>query len=202
LNPPAAPSYINITAVATSVCGGRIYRYATQTLTSGAAAYAPAISYEWTFTGILGATAILDSGSLNGQVIRIKFTGNSAAFAGDSVRVRFFSSCGYSANKSTKLTNTALLGCQQVSTGKIDFENKFDIVLFPNPTHNNFNLQVKSTSTKTITVRIFDVQGRLIKTLEVFASDINNIGNDLKSGTYMFEITQGKEKKTVRGVKY
>jgi len=144
----------------------------------------------------------LDSGSLNGQVIRIKFTGNSAASAGDSVRVRFVSSCGYSANRSTKLTNTALLGCPQVSTGKVDSENTFDVDLYPNPTNNSFNLQVKSTSRKAITVRIFDVQGRLIKTIEVFASEINNIGNELKSGTYMFEILQGKEKRTVRGVKY
>jgi len=49
---------------------------------------------------------------------------------------------------------------------------------------------------------IYFNEGRLIKTMEVFASEINNIGNDLKSGVYMFEITQGKEKKTVRGVKY
>jgi len=61
---------------------------------------------------------------------------------------------------------------------------------------------VSSTSREAFSVKVFDVQGRLIKTMEVFASEINNIGNDLKSGVYMFEITQGKEKKTVRGVKY
>jgi hypothetical protein len=38
--------------------------------------------------------------------------------------------------------------------------------------------------------------------MQVFASEINNFGNELKLGTYMFEITQGKEKKVVRGVMY
>jgi hypothetical protein len=61
---------------------------------------------------------------------------------------------------------------------------------------------LSSTSREIFTVRVLDVQGRLIKSLAVLASEINNIGDDLKSGVYMFEITQGKEKKTVRGVKY
>ena len=51
-------------------------------------------------------------------------------------------------------------------------------------------------------MKVLDVQGRLIKSLFVYATEINNIGNDLKSGVYMVEITQGKEKKTVRVVKY
>jgi hypothetical protein len=51
-------------------------------------------------------------------------------------------------------------------------------------------------------VKVFDVKDRLIKIMEVFATEINNIGNELKMGTYWFDLTQGKEKKTVRGVRY
>jgi hypothetical protein len=117
------------------------------------------------------------------------------------VTVSGLSNCGQS---QPRLINVKLTGCPTAVTGKTDaIENRnWDVRFFPNPTKSTFNLQVSSTSREAFSVKVFDVQGRLIKTMEVFASENNNFGNELKSGTYMFEITQGKEKKTVRGVKY
>jgi len=105
---PLAPASITITAVQTNVCGARIYRYAAPALPVATATAAAATGYEWSFTGTLGANATIDSGDVNSRIIRVSFTSNAVAGAGDSVRVRYSSSCGYSANKTAKLSNTAL----------------------------------------------------------------------------------------------
>lgn len=106
LSAPAAPSSITITAVQTNVCGARIYRYAAPALPAGTTATVAATGYLWSFTGILGANAVIDSGTSGSRVIRVRFTSNAAAVAGDSVRVLYLSSCGNSNNRSVKLTNT------------------------------------------------------------------------------------------------
>jgi hypothetical protein len=105
---PAAPTALTITAVAPSVCGAKVYRYAapaiTTALATGTATVAPVTGYLWSFTG-LGTNAVIDSGDVNSQVIRVSYTSNAAAASGDSVRVAYTSLCGNSLNKSAKLTN-------------------------------------------------------------------------------------------------
>jgi len=156
----------------------------------------PITMHRWTrpnFTNITSATA--DSGTIS-LLIQTGFTGGN-------VTAKCQSPCGANGSaKSQALTHTACPAGTKNSNANTGAIGSFDVNIFPNPTKSAFNLQVSSTSREAFSVKVFDVQGRLIKTMEVFASEINNIGNDLKSGVYMFEITQGKEKKTVRGVKY
>jgi Secretion system C-terminal sorting domain/PKD-like domain len=156
----------------------------------------PITMHRWTrpnFTSITSATA--DSGTIS-LLIQTGFTGGN-------VSAKCQSSCGVNGTaKSQALTHTACPSGTKNSNANTGAIGSFDVNIFPNPTKSSFNLQVSSTSRETFSVKVLDVQGRLIKSKIVFASEINNIGNDLKSGVYMFEITQGKEKKTVRGVKY
>ncbi len=152
--------------------------------------------HHWTkpnFTSITSST--LDSGTIS-LLIQTGFTGGN-------VTAKCQSTCGVSgASKSQALTHTACPSGTKnsnVNTGAIGL---FDVNIFPNPTTSAFNLQISSSSSEAFAVKVLDVQGRLIKSLVVYATEINNIGNDLKSGVYMVEITQGKEKKTVRVVRY
>ena len=108
LSVPAAPASLTITAIQTNVCGAKIYRYAAPSLPAATTTSVAATGYVWSFTGTLGANAILDSGTISSQVIRVKFTQNQASVSGDSVRVCYTSACGNSSNKSSKLTNTLL----------------------------------------------------------------------------------------------
>jgi hypothetical protein len=108
LSAPAAPSSLTITALQTNVCGSKIYRYAAPLLPAATSTAVVATGYMWSFTGTLGANAILDSGSVNSRVIKVKFTQNQASVTGDSVRICYTSACGNSSNKSSKLTNTLL----------------------------------------------------------------------------------------------
>jgi len=106
---PAAPTVI-VTAVQTTVCGARKYRYAASALPAATTTAAAANGWYWSLPaeGLVGITGTLDSGTVNSQVIVVSYTSNAAASAGDSIRVRFTSICGLGAEKATKLTNTAL----------------------------------------------------------------------------------------------
>ena len=75
---------------------------------AGTISNAAATGYAWDFVGILSSTAIIDSGTLNSRIIRMKFVNNNAATIGDSVRAYYLSSCGNGLVKAAKLTNTNL----------------------------------------------------------------------------------------------
>ena len=78
----------------------------------------------------------------------------------------------------------------------------FDVNLFPNPTTSNFNLQISSSAKDPVSVKISDIQGRLIKSIFVLPSEINVIGNNFKTGVYLLEVRQGNLNKTIRAVKF
>jgi hypothetical protein len=61
---------------------------------------------------------------------------------------------------------------------------------------------VKSSSTEAPTVRVLDFNGRFIKSVKLSSNSNVNMGSDLKAGTYMLEVRQGKEVKMVRVVKF
>lgn len=105
---PLAPASISITLLSNSTCNSKIYRYTMPLLTPGTTTRATAIGYQWSFTGNLAAAAILDSGTMNSRVIRMKYLNNNAAEAGDSVRANYLSSCGNGLIKAVKLPNVAL----------------------------------------------------------------------------------------------
>ncbi len=108
LSPPIAPASITITPVQTNICGARIYRYTAPALPAATAANGAATGWKWTLLGSLSATAVVDSGSLTDQVVRIRFASNSAAATGDSILLRYNSTCGLSPYRAAKLTNTSL----------------------------------------------------------------------------------------------
>jgi hypothetical protein len=317
LNPPLAPASISITAVSTNICGARKYRYRAPTLPAATVNYAAATGYSWDFTGILGADAVVDSGSLTSQTLRVIFSSNAAAQIGDSVRVLYTSACGNSPRRSVKLTNTLLLppaaptsigielkqdvcnarkyryiapatlpaatasrgagsgylwsmpigslgitgvldsgtlnsqkivivyssnaaaatgdsihlrytsacgngdvrarkltntfkfGCQQI-TGKMPYTgdeaanqpNSLQLQVTPNPSRTDFRLLVNSKYAEAIIVRVFDMQGRLLIPMRIAAGNALSIGGQLPPGTYILEVRQGKEIRSMKLLKY
>jgi hypothetical protein len=108
ISPPLSPSAITITPLSIGTCGAKVYRYAMPLVTAGTTSNAAATGYAWEFIGTLSANAIIDSGTLNSRIIRMKFVNNNAAAAGDSVRAYYLSTCGNGSVKSTKLNNANL----------------------------------------------------------------------------------------------
>ena len=79
---------------------------------------------------------------------------------------------------------------------------EFKVNVYPNPTAYDFSIQVLSKSNEPITVRILDVNGKVISVGNTFLKG-NNIkaGANLPGGTYIAEVTQGTNRKTVKLVK-
>ena len=208
---PAAPASIVATNVSVTTCGARLYRYTAPVLTSaqlaGTATAAPITGYLWSFVGTLGANATIDSGDVNSRIIVVRYTSNAAAATGDSVRVRYTSSCGNGANRALKLTNLAL-SCSSPANNPVTkvapvvAPSEMNVKVYPNPTTNNFNVQVLSGNTGMSVVRVMDLQGRVLKTMQVSANETVNLGSDLRAGAYIVEVRQGKSVKTTRVLKF
>jgi hypothetical protein len=79
--------------------------------------------------------------------------------------------------------------------------NGFIVKALPNPTKNYFTLQLQSDKNEVVEVRLLDVQGRSIYRNRVAANSIVSFGNELTSGTYILEVTQGDDRKTMKLIK-
>ncbi len=164
-----------------------------------ASAVTGALSYVWT----LPAGAVLDSGS-NGLRIKVRFL---TAGANDSIFVQAVGTNGCAGTK--KVLKLVTTGCvtQLISRTIVPSTIKtsidpMKINVYPNPTTNTFQMFVKTPTASKITMRVLDVQGRLIKTISFNSDETIAFGNDLKSGVYMVEVREGNVVKTVRVVKY
>ena len=197
---PAAPSTLTATLVSDE-CGARVYRYTAAALTAGSATASAATGYTWTLpTGSSVATsATLDSGVLSGagaRFIRLKFTNNGAAATGDSVRVRYTSACGVSANKGLKLTNVAkvcLLGAPVYAKG-VNGSEVINAEIYPNPNNGIFTLNVQTgiMTAAIAKVQIIDMYGRVVNQ---FTAKNNN-------GSIFMNISDSKLVNGLYSVKY
>ncbi len=87
-----------------NLCGARTYRYSAATTLN-------ATGYNWILPtsvgGISGVT--LDSGfATSSRVIVVTYASNAAALNSDSIKVRAYSGCGFTAYKAAKLSNALL----------------------------------------------------------------------------------------------
>ncbi len=208
-NPPAIPASITVSVVQDS-CGARIYRYAAPVLPVGTSSNASPDGYEWFMpTGsAVAASGSLDSGSLSGSAaryIRIKYTRNTAAVIGDSIRVRYTSVCGVGSKKALKLTNTNL-----VCIGGKSFESKGNLItsesskLFPNPNNGVFTLQVNTGTLENskVLIQVSDMLGKVVYQSNSICNNglLNTQVNtsNLSNGIYNVRYTIGSTTKTIK----
>ncbi len=80
--------------------------------------------------------------------------------------------------------------------------NELRIKVYPNPTSSYFIIQLYSKNTEPVTVRILDMNGRVmsVETKPLKTGNIT-VGADLPQGIYIAEIRQGKDIKTTKLVK-
>ncbi|TWI48062.1 putative secreted protein (Por secretion system target), partial [Flavobacterium glaciei] len=77
----------------------------------------------------------------------------------------------------------------------------FNVIAYPNPSNQYFNVELKGVSTEKVDIKVYDVLGRTIKHVESINGQPVRFGDDLPSGTYIAIITQGTNQKTVRLIK-
>lgn len=79
---------------------------------------------------------------------------------------------------------------------------RFDVMAYPNPSQNNFNITVKTNSVnEKILMQVVDMYGRVIETRNVNANSGIRFGDRYNPGTYFVRIIQGKEHKEIKLVK-
>jgi aryl carrier-like protein len=101
--PSVSPAITQV--LVSNLCGARTYRYS-------AAVTANATGYNWILpTSVGGVSGVtLDSGfATSSRVIVVTYASNAAALSTDSIKVRAYSGCGFTAYKAAKLSNTALV---------------------------------------------------------------------------------------------
>ena len=79
--------------------------------------------------------------------------------------------------------------------------SSLEVSIAPNPTGNVFNVQVKAPKKESISLRVLDVNGKTAFAAKGMPGQIFHFGEQLKAGTYMVEVRQGEEVKTVKAVK-
>jgi hypothetical protein len=79
----------------------------------------------------------------------------------------------------------------------------FKAVAYPNPFADNFMLDVKTSSSSNVNVKVYDMVGRLIEQKDVRVSEMESatIGGQYPSGVYNVVVSQEDSVQTVRVVK-
>lgn len=189
----------SITVTNTSPCPSREYTYSIPSLPANAS------TLSWTVP--TGATITAGQGTTS-----ITVTYPSSAVTG-YVTVQAFNNCSASSIRKLSINLPvctppapfARIAGRENNPAKKNTElpsEKWDATIYPNPSISDFTLQVNTQSPERITVKIYEVQGRLIKEINLSENKIIHIGQELKPGTYLIEVRQGNQIKTTRALKF
>jgi hypothetical protein len=73
-----------------------------------------------------------------------------------------------------------------------------DFVIYPNPTEDELNVSFQMEVSQALEMKVTDLTGKMVKTVQILGAVGNNLAvlsvNELSSGTYFLEISNGNEK--------
>ncbi|MGL2966453.1 T9SS type A sorting domain-containing protein [Flavobacterium sp. XGLA_31] len=164
---------------------------ASKILTVGAGSIG-SVQWQWSttsttsgFTDIVGATG-------NSYVV------TNPAVGANYFRVKMSNTCG------VEVFGTAItVWYKDCTPAKAEVKAPFNVVAYPNPYTENFNLSLTTSSVDTVGVAIYDMTGKLIDQRTVRPSEVSDlqVGDRYPSGVYNVVVTQGSEVKTLRVIK-
>ncbi len=71
---------------------------------------------------------------------------------------------------------------------------RMTVTVFPNPFTTDLHLMIKSRSNTSVTLRLYNLKGQLVKSVDAFPNQVLNINEkDLASGIYFLKTIQGEE---------
>ncbi len=80
--------------------------------------------------------------------------------------------------------------------------NGLSLRIHNNPSRNYFTLNIQTNKLDKINVRLFDIYGRVVESKNNLAgSQVLRVGSNLKAGSYLIEVIQGKHKAQLKLVK-
>jgi hypothetical protein len=154
------------------------------------------VTYTWTIPS--GAQIVSGQGT---NTLVVKFPGTLAT--GAVLKVLATNACSVSSalKSSSVLTRTTcptgLAGAARLAAKSVTDE--FNVIAYPNPTSDVFTLEVQSSGKgkATTEVQVYDMAGRLIEKLQI-QSGPTQLGANYPSGTYILNVSQGENLKTLR----
>ena len=73
------------------------------------------------------------------------------------------------------------------------------MIALPNPSRNYFTLKIQSNSNEVVQLRVLDVSGRIVDTRNGMAANTTfQIGHNFQAGIYLVEVSQGKQRQTLK----
>ena len=82
-----------------------------------------------------------------------------------------------------------------------EVSSDLDVLAFPNPSTNNFTINVNAKANERITMQIVDMYGRIIETKNVTVNSLIRFGDRYTAGTYFVRVVQGKQHKEIKLIK-
>jgi hypothetical protein len=76
-----------------------------------------------------------------------------------------------------------------------------NVIIYPNPSRNNFSLAVQDNIMEKITMQVMDMHGRVIETRNITANTIIRFGDRYRPGAYFVRIVQGNQHKEMKLIK-
>ena len=186
---PAAPTVFDVQY--TAPCPNRIYTYTEPAM--------PRAATQLIWSVPVGAIILSGQGTTS---IRVSYP-SSVSYG--NVSVQSINNCMVGATRSlvikmgacpNSITSTATSGKGELNPDDLT------VKIYPNPTTSEFKMSIQSTANENVSIRVMDMQGRLVKHYSISASQAMNFGNDLKPGSYMVEIAQANKKTVQRVMKF
>jgi len=132
----------------------------------------------------------------------VSYTVTNPAVGANYYRARFTNACGVSVNGAAftlYYKNCTTAKAVESTTVNLPFE----VVASPNPFTSSCKLNLTTSSTEIVQVRIYDMIGKLIDKTEVTPSAVNDLqlGTNYPTGVYNVIVSQGDNVKTLRVIK-
>jgi len=157
------------------------------------------------------ATSIVWTAPAGGTIIsgqgtnKITVSYPSTANISNNVIVQAFNNCSASQSRTLNVKLTACTPGFSYAKAETNIENNLnqslDINVFPNPSSNYFNVKAVSGNQENIFVRVLDLQGRIVKELNMKSNEVKQVGDNLKPGNYILQVVQGNKTKTTKLMK-
>jgi uncharacterized protein YjiK len=131
---------------------------------------------------------------------------NSTTNAVSSLSVVGVNGAFVAVNSATEIGSPGVFLISNPNLSTIDTSinsNDFKFFAFPNPTNSNFQLNIINGNLDKVTIRIFDMMGRLLESNIINSIDLNTkkLGDNLPSGIYNVIVSQGDFSKAIRVIK-
>ena len=166
-NTPPTPTSITSSTGSYNACIGDTIKY-TVVAPVPSTSQSAIVLFRWS----LPSKTRIISASTDSSIVYIRF---DSLYAGGTLSVKGQTICGVQGTaKSQVLTHTGCaVGTKNIYVKSEVKDGRFEVIVFPNPTKNNFSVTVNADLNKTenqynfAKIKILDLQGRIIESFEV-----------------------------------